>query len=422
MRRFALIPIVLVVSLLSAACLGDGPDPAGAGDSTPEVPPGAATFSISNPAPPSTLLPPGSTELELSVETSVPASCRYAVNKATPFDSMTPFDDSSNATIHSTMIRGLDPSPAVVNEVTVRCDVNTAHSLELIYRSLPDVEPGYPRTSSLWGIYLGDWTDPDEVDSYARYDMIVLGEAPPEAIERWRELNPAILVLTSFNAVECGDYCDLPRGDYLVDINRDRVEIWPNGYRLNLTRPEVAERIAEMAYRMMVDDDLIYDGLFVDNVFLSQSWLRRDIYGNPFLVDSDEDGVHDDPEELDAAWKPGVLHELETLHELMPNALFTGHAGDLHEPLIAEVFNGMGFGFWTVDVIETRSSWGGSVRPFTDLWQNYRMWNELPREPHIVSVESAAPHEIAVGQDFVGTVDREVSRDGEPERPLLAER
>jgi len=401
LRRIGQLLAVLVVALLSTACRGRESSTPDSGDFGRETPASAAPFSISSPAPPSTLLSPGSAELELSVQTNAPSSCRYAVNGELGFGSMTPFDSSGNTTWHSTTIAGLDPSPAVLNEVTVRCDADPEQSLDLIYRSLPEGAPGHPRTSSLWGIYVNEWADQETIDSFARYDLIVLGEAPPEAIERWRELNPAILVLASFNAVECNDYCDLPMADYLTDIHGQRVEIWPDGYRLNLTRPEVAERIAEMAYRMMVGDNLIYDGLFVDNVFLSQSWLQSDIYGNPFRVDADEDGAQDDPEELDAAWKAGVLHELETLHELMPNALYTGHAVDLHEPLIAEIFNGKGFGFGTVDVIEGRGSWGGSPQQFTDLWQEYRMWNELAREPRIVSVESAVPHEIAYGYSYL---------------------
>ena len=31
---------------------------------------------------------------------------------------------------------------------------------------------------------------------------------------------------------------------------------------------------------------LSYDGIFVDNVFMTQSWAKSDIYGNPFYPDT----------------------------------------------------------------------------------------------------------------------------------------
>lgn len=72
--------------------------------------------------------------------------------------------------------------------------------------------------------------------------------------------------------------------------------------------------------------------------------MAYDIYGNVVQIDADEDGQPDDPDDLDAAWKAGVLHEMRTFRALMPHAIVTGHAMDIYEPGIADLFNGISSG------------------------------------------------------------------------------
>lgn len=386
--------LLLVTGLTTSGCSDKSSD-------EPSAAP--QSFAINNPDPLSTLLAPGTTEISFSVQTTIATSCRYAVNSSVAFNAMTPFDQSSDTLNHQTTIAQLNPNPATVNRVTVRCAENPEHQLDLIYRALPNVEPGYPRTSNLWGIYISEWTPQQTVDWLARYDLIVLGEAPPEAIQRWRELNPAILILTSTNATSCvGDECaTFPNDHFLRDINGNTMEGWPGGFQLNLTKPEVAEELAERAYQKILENNLLYDGIFFDNVHLTQSWLTQDMHGNPFIIDTDGDGVQDNAATLDAAWRTGVLHEMDSFHELMPHAYVTGHALAIEEPIIRQVFNGMGFGFMTSEVIEGRNVWGSPyTSTFNSLWSLYQGWQEQSRSPQISSIESAVPNQIAYGYGY----------------------
>ena len=93
----------------------------------------------------------------------------------------------------------------------------------------------------------------------------------------------------------------------------------------------------------------------------------HDVHGNPVQIDADENGVADDPAVLDAAWKAGVFHELRTFRQLMPYALASSHSTSIYEPGIAEIFNGIGFGFLTANVLEGEMS-------FPNVWDRYNAW------------------------------------------------
>ena len=47
---------------------------------------------LSDPQPPSTLLPAGATSVELKVRAATPTLCRYSVGQDLPLEQMTPFD------------------------------------------------------------------------------------------------------------------------------------------------------------------------------------------------------------------------------------------------------------------------------------------------------------------------------------------
>lgn len=352
--------------------------------SDPLVYPG---IPITDPDPPSTLLPPGTTRLDLSVHTITATTCGYNVGAPLPYDDMTPFDQGAGSTSHRTVIGGLDPDPNVVNEVYVRCAAHPDYFLHLRYRSLSQTNPSYPRTGNLWGW----WEFQDREPSYiARIDLWLGARFTPGEIRKLRRSNPDIRILTSINAVENKG---LPDDYYLKDIHGQRIEVWPGSYRLNLTKRYVAEHQARYAYQTVLDSGMMADGVFFDNVMTSQSWLTSDIYGNPVQIDADEDGFPDDPEALDAAWKAGVFHEIETFRRLMPHAIVSGHAMDIYEPGIAELFNGISIGFWTADVIEGRAS-------FPDLWAMYNAWHERARQPTVVMIESSPPDQIAYGYGY----------------------
>ncbi len=343
---------------------------------------------ITDPDPPSTILPPKTSEVLLSVTTAAPTECRYAVGTPLAFDHMMPFDAGAGTTQHQAGVTGIDTDTEVTTNVYVRCASSPGFLLALQYRCLSEANPSFPRTANLWGSTM---FIQQGMQRASGIDLWLGAEFTPSQIRALRALNPDIRILTSINTVERPG---LPEDYYLHDIHGNRVEVWPGTHRLNMTKLYVAENQARHAYRRITDSDLMFDGCFFDNVMTTQSWQTHDIFGNPFLYDYNEDGEVDDPAEFDAAWKTGVFHELDAFRELMPHALMCGHAMDIAEPGIADIFNGIGIGFLTADVIEGDTEFG-------TLWDRYQAWHEMPVQPHITMVESTPMDQIAYGYGYL---------------------
>lgn len=180
---------------------------------------------------------------------------------------------------------------------------------------------------------------------------------------------------------------------FIKDVNGNPIEVWPGSYRINLTKFAVAEYQACSAYQSWVASGYQADSVFFDNVMTSQSWLTRDIYGNPVQIDADEDGVADDPAALDVAWKAGVFHEMETFRRLMPHAIVSSHSTDIHEPGISGLFNGISIGFRTANVLEGEES-------FPEVFDDYRNWLQLAKSPPTTMIESSPLDDIAYGCDY----------------------
>jgi hypothetical protein len=342
---------------------------------------------ITQPNPASTLLPPGTTQIQFSAQSVQPASCGYAVGAAPSYASMTPFDSGQGTLSHQTVVRGLSPDTLQMNDVYVRCDSAPGYALHLLYRSLPAINPHFPRKGNLWGsagVMAGG------VPHAARIDLYLGANFTATQIKALRQLNPNILILTSINTVENQG---LPDDYYLKDIHGNKIEVWPNTYRLNLTKPYVAEYQAQFAYQSMLNTGMMVDGCFFDNFFTTQSWLKTDIYGNPIQIDADGDGKPDDPATLDAAWRAGVFHELDTWRSLMPNAYASGHLPRPPDSDTTGVFNGDSFGFWTTYVLEGKQT-------FQSFWNIYNNWYVDGHKPVITMTEAAPPFQIGYGYDY----------------------
>jgi len=340
------------------------------------------------PDPPSMLLPAGTTRLGLTMESAVPTACRYAWEQSTSFTDMAPFDLGQSTTHHVTLLRDLSPDPKTTNRVFVRCEAYPDLELNLMYRSLPTVNPSFPRTGNLWG----SWNVIKQGLDYAsRIDLWLGSHWRPDELRELRRLNPHMVALASINAVE--PLREAPSEYFLKDVHGHRIEVWPGDFRLNLTKPEVAKFQAQYAYEQLLKSDLMYDGVFVDNVFLSQSWLKQDIFGKPVQIDADEDGVEDNPMELDAAWRAGILRELRTIRTLLPHAILSGHGMDIRDPEIAAIFNATSIGFDAPCVIEGR-------KQFAELWDRYTSWQQAARSPRSTMVESAVPMQIGYGYGY----------------------
>ena len=361
--------------------------------SAPWVFPG---IPLAHPQPGTSLLAAGTTELPFTITSVSPTACRYAVGAAPPFAAMTPFDSAragANTTTHTTRIRGLDPRPAGLNEVFIRCAAAPDYVLHLRYRSVPEPDAApFPRTGNLWGWWQlahHDLATLAKIDLWLGCDGI-----PPDTAAALRQRNPRAVFLASINAVEANE--GAPADYYLRDTAGNRVETWPGAWRLNLTRPDVADWKARQIAQRLIDSGLLYDGVFFDNVFLSQSWQDHDIYGRPFPYDADGNGVKDDPATFDRLWKEGVLREMTLFRQLMPHALVNGHAMPLTEPVMRETFHGISFGFIIPQIIEGR-------RSFADVWASYRGWLETVRTPRFTMVESAPPYQIGYGYGYSPT-------------------
>jgi len=370
------------------------------------------TPPLTDASPGSTLLPPKSTSVRFTVRSAQPASCAYAVGSAVDYSHMSPFAEGQGETNHRTEIRGLDPDTTRVNEVYVRCTSAPDAPLHLRYRSLPSTDAPFPRVGNLWGtmqilprglphaarigLHLGAVID----RSYEGLDfdndfLANVGRAGRvlnlDQIRQLRTLNPNILILTSVNTVE--NITKVPDDFYLKDTNGKRIEVWPGTYRLNLTKPKVAEYQAHFAYQQMLKLDLMVDGCFFDNFMTTMSWLRQDIHGNPVQIDADEDGRPDDPRVLDAKWREGVFNELREWRKLMPYALTLGHLPRPPDAETLEIFNGDSIGFLTARVLENANS-------FVDLWDEYNGWFERGRKPVVMMVESSPASQIGYGYDY----------------------
>ncbi len=269
---------------------------------------------LSDPQPPSTLLPAGATSVELKVRAAAPTLCRYCVGQNLPWDQMTPFDTPEPSLSPKTQVRGLDPDPGKVNDVYVRCAAAPDAVLHLQYRSLPAAKPGFPRTANLWGSY---HFTAKGMEYASRIDLWLGANFSADQIRQLRRLNPNCLILTSINTVENND---VPDDYFLRDTTGRKIEVWPGTFRLNLTRPEVAEYQARYAYQKMLKSGFMVDGCFFDNFMTSQRWLTHDIYDRPVQLDADGSGKASNKDQFDKAWRAGVFHELREWRNSCPGA------------------------------------------------------------------------------------------------------
>lgn len=281
-----------------------------------------------------------------------------------------------------------------------------------MYRSMPDdAAASWPRKGNLWGS--GNFAPPMRTLEYAasHVDLWLGAHWSAEQAATLRTLNPSTLVLTSINACEGPD--GLPEELYLHNITRPnstrgRLESWPGAFRLDVTKPATQRYQAMLMYNLMLyggvgeagqppsmaNITMPNDGMFVDNVFLTQSWAKSDIHNNPFFPDTTGRGKPDDPKEFDAKWRAGIIGELRMFRALMPNAVMSGHAMSPTDPDIQEIFNAISIGFTTVDMIEGKKS-------FQTGWQEYLDWMTLPKpQPHITMVESAVRLQLGYGYGF----------------------
>jgi len=378
------------------ACAGP---PVARAEPTPPLAAKSVADAIFNPQPASTILAPGVTSVDLSVNTASNTACRYSTGADLPQTQMQPFQQGAGSTTHFTRI-AINPDPKIVTPVFVRCAAQPDFLLKLVYRARAVANGRFPRIGNLWG--WGQWRYDAKIpiEQMAKVDLWMGADnRDPAGVAQLaadfyaiRAKNPNAIFLASINAVE--PYTtSVPDSYWLRDTAGKKIEVWPGSYRLNLTKPEVADFQARYAYNLIALNGFIHDGLFIDNVYLSQSWYTQDIYGNPVAIDANGDGIADNPTDLDAAWRAGVLREIDLIRSYLPNAIISGHALDIGEPKIGANFNGISFGFGPANVIEGRES-------FSAVYGRYLDWMTQAKSPHTVMFEGSPINLFAYGYDY----------------------
>lgn len=379
--------IYVPLSSLSAGQIGFQADSA-AGASC-----GAATFAIvplTNVNPPSGLLPTGSTSTPLRFTTSAATACRYSVGSPAPWSSMQAFD-SAEVTTHSGTISGLSADPRVTTSVYFACDINTAYTNVLQYRSVAGPYGSYPHIGSIWeGNYI-------YTNSPAQASQIQLflgaGFTSAQAVQI-RAANPTVLILPAINAMETvNGVPSVPSSYYLRDVNGNMIEDWPGDYVLNLTNPAVVQFLANYAAQVASQSGFAFDGIFFDNLETTISNLTN-MYGAPVQIDANGDGVADNGPALDAAWSAGIYQEIALFRQLMPNAYTSGHAGQVPPaPSTLSALNGDSLAFPIVDVRE-------GTMAFSSLFSSYQTWFAAGQSPVITMLQSSPPNQIAYGYGY----------------------
>jgi uncharacterized protein (TIGR03437 family) len=357
----------------------------------------AATYSwtgvpISNLNPPSNLLAPGATSVTLSFNTLQPASCGYSVGSQAPFRSMQPVANGQKTTSHEGAVTGISSSPLVLNTVYLQCDSNPDYVQTLHYRVVGARSGLFPRIGSIWqGEYILT-TKPGQAAKIQVY-FGPGGMTPSQALAL-RAQNPNVLILPSVNAQETTGGSPVVPASYLLhDVNGNPISGWPGNYLLNLTKPEVANFLAQYAFQQyFTDTNLAFDGIFWDNFNISIQQPYTDYQGVSHQIDADGDGVADAPTALNSAWSAGIYKLINTFDKLAPNAYVAAHNA---QPMPAQLasFNGNSF---TEDAPRIRKG----AESFSSLMNNYNVWFAGGRQPVVSTIQSAPPSQIAYGYGY----------------------
>jgi len=339
-------------------------------------------ISLTNVNPPSTLLAPGTTSLNLSFNTPQPDTCGYSVGALVDLSQMQPIDIAGPTATHQVTVTGLNSNPQIVNPVYISC-ASAAGSWPLQYRAVAEPSGSFPRIGSIWGDVFT--TQAAKIQLYNSLGM------SSERISALRAANPGVPILASDDATYSGPWAVFPDDYYLKDTQGNNIQVGPDGASmLNMTRPDVAEGVANYFYQQLVQSGLASDGFFLDDVFPTISWLNTDFYGNPVQISSTGNGVPDNRATLDAEWRAGLLLELNTLRNLVPWGYFTGHLTEPADPQLMSLFNGNSLVFDAVDVREGNMSFG-------DFRRYYQDWFLQGVAPGIAMVQSAPPSILSYG-------------------------
>ena len=373
------------------------------------IPPGQLTYSvngcgtaslnftgvpISNFAPPSGLLAPGSTSFTATFRTLQATTCRYSTGTPADYSSMQPLDTGPATTLHQAAVSGLSSDPRVTTRVFIRCASNPDFLQSATYRVVSTPGSGYPRIGNIW---IGDYVFNNAPDQ-AQKTQLSLGSGGLTAanVLQLRGTNPNFLNIPSVNVSDNGGEGAPPDSYFLRDIHGNKIADWcgPVRYLLNVTHPEVTQFLAQYAYQLLAQSNFVFDGLFFDSFNNTIQQPFTDCYGNAVQIDSNGDGIPDDPAVLNASWGAGMYAVISGFRSLAPGAYVSGHVLDAPaQPQSLAAFNGTSIEFYPQSVREGVSSFG-------QLWDLYQSWNSQAISPTIPMIQAAPPNQLSYGYGY----------------------
>lgn len=253
----------------------------------------------------------------------------------------------------------------------------------------PAMSSDYPRLANLWGCS----TTTKDYDRWARYDLLVTSGAPesyPAFRREMRARNPdqILLATTPLMNVTAAQGAGWMKDEwYLRRPDGTKVVWWADRILTpNITRDDCLEALLQQVEGPFGDllRQGVIDGIFNDSVVGRVSWFGE--------VDTDGDGVADDPAVVDPVWQARqnlFFSRLRAMHPgilILANDVDAGHApyvnGRLFEgaSLLDRILTGT---LSPSEAVRELSSWmKSSVQPGITFaimsrpegWQGWRIW------------------------------------------------
>ncbi len=358
---------------------------------------GSATYNftgvpISNLNPPGGLLSAGSTSVRIAFNTIQPTTCRYSVGSPAGYASMQTLDSGAASIAHNGVVEGLSSDPRVMNQVYLRCASNPDYLRTATYRTVAAPGQAFPRIGTIW---IG-WYVYRNAPELAKKNQLFLSTAAlsPADVTQLRAANPGFLSLSEIN-VSLFDVAVSPPDDYyLKDIQGRKIIGWcsnPPLYAANITKPEVAQFLARQAYQQLTESNFVFDGVFFDSFGTTISQPFSDPCGNVVQIDSNGDGIADDPAALNAVWRAGMYAVIKAFRSLAPNAYVSGHV--LEAPARSETlaaFNGTSLLGYAETVRE-------GLMPFGAFLDLYQTWESQGVSPTMTMIQACPPNQLSYG-------------------------
>ncbi|MFQ6092663.1 MAG: LamG-like jellyroll fold domain-containing protein [bacterium] len=339
--------------------------------------------------PPSGLLAAGTSTLELFLLTTQAAECRWGESSQVPYHTMTRVFSGLGTTHHSFVVNGLSDGEYLNFGVKCSCWVEgydpDGYSLDLRYRVLLPYNPPFPRIAN----HRTNFDPAIPLDFYAGYDYIDVApwDITQAEIDAIHTLNPHVKILATLDATYGGPLQDRaltaqpgePEYNWLLRNTAGAVILidFCGHPMFNLTDTTLADYMADFNYERFLDCGLAFDGIFFDRIHQDISWFSDDI-------DSDLNGVADDPADLDSRWLAGMYRFLSRLREHLPHAVITGNDAAL---IFTPYLNGREYEWETTAILDF-SEWGVS---WDSLLAGYLRWNEEGLSPAVTFIITSSP-------------------------------